>query len=431
MTSCRQLTSDERFLALVRKSWLAPLCREELATMPLPEDFTEDEVWDALTHIRYAMAFRSPQYPSSQRSFTDWHTVPEHLSWILYELDHRTRSGSNLDMLARERNSRAFVTQQYVEEMICNLQFDGYDIEYEDARAVLLEERPPLTDAERIAVNFHGLMHELPSLVKQQPLSVSTLQELYARLLADVPAIEQASPCRPPRSPLEEHYTELPDAGEGAASTLPLVVDIADGRGSDPLRHPIMTSMLVNCQFWRTALFPSCNNLMGCVTSRFFLTREGYPVFRYIPKIRILEKWKHGCYDGIADASYAQVLKFAERETDWTLYYDTIMTLMLYEVSRMERALVQKAGLDGEALEGIEGIPYLSHRQREVLREAVLVQKAEFTIAEHKKRYGVVYSTARADLEDLVERGLFDRIQRGQAFVYKAATGLRDNLRMP
>ncbi len=431
MTSCRQLTSDERFLALVRKSWIAPLCREELATLPLPEDFTEDEVWEALMRIRYAMAFRSPQYTSSPKHFMDWHTIPQHLSWVLHELDHKTRSGSNLDVLARERSSRAFVTQQYVEEMVCNLQFDGYDIEYEDVRSVLLEERPPLSDAERIAANFHGLMHELPSLVKQQILSAETLQELYARLVSGVPAAEQASPCRPPRSPLEEHYAQLADAGEGGASSLQLVVDVANGRGSDPLRHPIMTSMLVNCQFWRTPLFPSCNNLMGCIASRFYLTREGYPVFRYVPKIRILEKWKHGRYDSIAGASCAQVKEYAAREGDLTLYYDTVMTLMLYEVNRMEHALIQKASLDGEALEGIEGIPYLSHRQREVLREAVLVQKAEFTIAEHKKRYGVVYSTARADLEDLVNRGLLDRIQRGQAFVYKAVASLRDNLRLP
>lgn len=187
--------------------------------------------------------------------------------------------------------------------------------------------------------------------------------------------------------------------------------------------------MLVNCQFWQVPLFPSCNNLMGCMASRFYLTREGYSVFCYVPKIRILEKWKHGRYDGVAEFTYGEALEYVHRDVDWTACYDTVMGLMLYEVEVMERSLLQRATFDEEILEQAERVPYLSHRQREVLRQAILVPRAEFTIAEQKRRYGVVYSTVRADLEGLVERGLLDRAQRGHAFVYRAASGLRENLR--
>lgn len=435
MTLRDSLTSSPEFLQLVRRAWKDALLPREVAEAELPEGYSVEEVWAALLELRHAQAFRSPQNMRTASGFvSDWHNVTERLSSVLLELDHKTRRGSQLDELAALRDSRAFITQQYVEEVICNLRFDGYVVEYEDVRAVLRGERPPTTDGERIAVNFHGLMRDLPALAELKAFDVETLEDFYAQLLEGVKGSGALSDSygaeeRLPRSPLEEHYVEVVASDQIDRASLQMPIDVANGVGSDPRRHPIMESMLVNCQFWRAPLFPSCNNLMGCVASRFYLVREDYPVFRYVPKIRILEKWKRGSYRGVERFTYEEALGQAARDKDWTFYYDTVMDLMLREVKAMESSLMRRAAIDEEALDLAEHIPYLSHRQREVLRRAILVPGAEFTISAHQKNYGVVYSTARADLEDLVERGLLDRAKKGQAFVYRAATGLQDNLR--
>lgn len=434
MNSSDNLLSSPEFLDLVRRSWMAPVRREDLACLPMPDGFGENEVWESLVRLRRAHAYLSPHNMRTASGFVgDWHNAPESLRRTLFELDRKTRRGSSLDELARARDSRAFVTQQYVEETVCNLRFDGYDVEYEDARAVLLGERPPMTDGERIAINYHGLMHELPALASRGAFDTETLEGFYTKLQEGVQAPGSLADCceperRLPRSPLEEHYVEVVASDQIDHASLQMPVDVANGRGSDPKRHPIMASMLVNCQFWRAPLFPSCNNMMGCIASRYYLVREGYPVFRFVPKIRILEKWKHGLYGDVAMFTYEDALGQVARDKDWTVYYDAVMGLMLHEVTVMERSLLQRASLDEEALVMVERIPYLAHRQREVLQRAVLVPGVEFTIAEQKNRYGVVYSTARSDLEELVERGFLDRIQRGQAFVYKAASSLRSNL---
>lgn len=435
MNSNNALISSPAFLDLVRRTWKEPLHPRDFAEVSLPAGFTRDEAWEALLAVRHAQAFRSPQnLRTASGIVSDWHNVTERLNRILRQLDHKTRHGSQLDELAGVRDGRAFVTQQYIEEILCNLRFDGYEADYEGVRAVLRGERPPLTDGEHIAANFHGLMRELPALADRGAFDEPTLEGFYARLLQGVEgrgtlADSYGERNRLPRSPLEEHYVEAvtPEAIDRASLQMP--IEVANGKGSDPRRHPIMESMLVNCQFWRAPLFPSCNNLMGCVASRYYLAREGYPVFRYVPKIRVLEKWKHGSYGGVAKFTYDEALEPVARYKDWTYYYDTVMDLMLREVEAMERSLLKRAALDDEALDLAERIPYLSHRQREVLRRAILVPGAEFTIAEQKQRYGVVYSTARADLEELVERGLLDRTRKGQAFVYCAAAGLQDNLR--
>lgn len=434
MDSSGALLYSPEFLRLVRRLWKDALLPEALSEEDLPDGFSREEVWEALLALRRAQAFCSPRnMRTSTGIVSDWHTVTEHLNRVLLELDHKTRWGSKLDRMAGARDGRAFVTQQYIEEIICNLRFDGYEADYEDVRAVLRGERSALTDGERIAVNFHELMRELPAIAENSSFDVTTLESFYTRLLEGVEregtlGDNYGAQRGLPRSPLEEHYVEVVTPGEIDRASLQMPVDVANGVGSDPRRHPIMESMLVNCQFWRAALFPSCNNMMGCIASRFYLVREGYPVFRYIPKIRVLEKWKQGSYRGVEKFTYDEALRQVDRDKDWTFYYETVMALMLREVESMERSLGRRAVLDDEALDLVERIPYLSHRQREVLRRAILVPGAEFTIAGQKERYGVVYSTARADLEDLVKRGLLDRTKKGQAFVYVASAGINENL---
>lgn len=434
MSERKRLLDSPEFLALLRRAWMAPLPRAAVEAAPLPAGYDANEVWEALVCLRRAQGYRSPHnLRTVSESVADWHNVTEQLHRTLFELDRKTRQGSLLDRLARARDGRTFVTQQYIEEVICNLRFDGYELEYEDARAVLLDERPATTDAERIAVNFHLIMRQLPALADERPFDDDTLVGFYEQLTEGVEGPGPlTSSCgeayRLPRSPLEEHYVAVTDLASIDRASLQMPIDVANGLGSEPPRHPIMASMLVNCQFWRAPLFPTCNNLMGCVASRFYLAGEGYPVFRFVPKIRILEKWKQGGYAGAAAFTYEEALAEVGRSKDWTLYYDTVMSLMLREVGAMEQALARRAARDDEALEAVERIPYLAHRQRDVLRRAVLVSGAEFTIAGQRSRYGVVYSTARADLESLVDRGLLERVQRGQAYIYKAASTLRENL---
>lgn len=113
---------------------------------------------------------------------------------------------------------------------------------------------------------------------------------------------------------------------------------------------------------------------------------------------------------------------------DWTLYYDTVMRLMLHEVRAMERSLSNRKAYDDRAIEGIKRVPYLSHRQQDILKQAVLVPETEFTISAQKKNFGIAYSTARADLEKLAETGLLDRVINGSAYAYRAVSDLKRRL---
>lgn len=430
METMMSLLGSPEFSAVVRRAWEGPLLRQEFDTMPLPEGVDPDDVWQALKAIRRAQGFYSPEaLRTIHGAKNNWYTIPESLHTSLRNIAALTRKGSELDRIAQERKGRRFITQTYVEEILTSLTYDGYSTNYEILRSVLLEERKPQKAAEIIAANFHHIMQNLEDF-SARPFTTQILQDLYGELISGVDSkdmlIGQPLAARgTPRSPLESHYIAVNTEDETTTDLASVAIIAQQKESMTPSLDPIMVSMLVNCQFWRTLVVPGCNNLMGCVASRLYLCQQGFPVLRYMPKMLILEKWRRGYYDNYAEATYTQVMERVDDDMDWTLYYDTFMKLLLHEIEATQEALTQRKTADDRAISGIRMIPYLSHRQQDILRQAVLSPDYVFTISAHQKRYRTAYSTARADLEKLADAGYLLRRMKGAAYTYVAAPDLQ------
>lgn len=413
------LIYTQEFGMLLGRAQEAPIIRRELTEEYIPAGYTADEIWDALTVIRRSQAVVSPDVKhDNSANILGWYTVPDSLSHSLRQIALHTQRGSTLDVLADEQSGRRFVTHQYVQEMVTNLRLDGFPANYELAREALLEELPPAGDAQRLAWNYHRIMGDMADYAAI-PYDSTLLRELYDRLVDSVQAVPSADRRH---SPLEPFY--VLDNNDDSQK-LSAVADIANGLTTNPMEHPIMVSMLVNCQFWHYRMFDRCNNLMGCIASRLFLFRKGFPVFRYVPKIHLLWAWKTGQEYSPRGYSFDEARAYDGRNcVDWTAYYDTIMQLMLNNILDMESALGARKAVNDQALACIARLPGINRRQAEVLRRAVLNPAMEFRISWHQNEFDVVYSTARSDLEHLEKLGLFVRGISGSTYVYRPAPSL-------
>lgn len=426
------LLYTQEFCLLLGRAQHAPIIRRELTGEYIPSGYDADQVWDALTMIRRSQAIVSPDTirpHDGLPAVTFWHTYPESLLSSLRQISELTRRGSRLDGIVSERSGRRFVTQQYIEEACTNLRLDGFPADYEETREALVGDVLPAGDAQRLACNYHRIMCEMGD-YRDAPLNAGLLNALYDRLTQGV-----SSPPAPSQrhSPLEPFYRmDRERDPEAAAEALATVVDIANDRVCEPVEDPVLVSMLVNCQFWHDPIFPMCNNQMGCIASRLYLYRRGFPVFRYVPKIHLLWSWRNGrgCEEGgyTFDESHQDNGLLG---VDWTAYYDTVMRLMLEHVRQMEESLCARKAADEAALARVASSPRLNARQATVLRQAVLDPGREFRISWHRQEHGVVYSTARADLQGLVDLGLLACAKAGSAHVFRSVPGLAARLHIP
>ena len=425
------LVVHPRFSKLLHYCAVSPLIKRESDSSEfqnkyVPSEYDPEIVWDLLMYLRRSQAFHSSSVSVIQGNIRpNWHTLPNSLALTLRLIAEKTRHGSPLDSIVTERNNERFITQQYVQELQTCLRLDGQPAEYEDIRSVLLRERPPLDEAETLACNYHRIMAEMADTMPSQ-ITKALITSIFLKLCEGV-SLE--SPLADPHSPLEPIYKPLSSILQEPD---PHAIDIIEAVSSDLLsekeQHPIMVSFLINCQFWRLPVFPRYNNLMGCLISRLYLCKKGYPVLRYVPKIRILEEWKQGANISSIPYSFAEIPTYWHSSCDWTPYYDVVMKLLLQHIESMEASLLKRKSIDDIALIGIEKVPYLTYRQQELLKRAVLKPNTQFHISEHQREFGCAYSTARVDLEKLVELGFFIRTAQGTQHHYQAVEDLKSRL---
>lgn len=418
-----ELCLTEEFGKLVRTASRRPLLRREIDESLVPAGYDPDEVWRALTAMRHASAYVNPfVIHNSLGTLTEWFTTPASLQHTLERIGALTRRGSQLDSMVGERDGSHFVTQPYIEEILSNLRYDGFPSDYESIRAVLLGERGPMGTAERLALNFHESMLSLGDLA-DRPIGPGVIRELHARLSRGIDP--EASPECSPSYPVDNYggtHAPLPTLDDALA----FETDLCCGRLTEPTLHDILLSLLTNCFFWRYSPFGRFDNFIGCSVSRLFLYKAGYPVFRYVPKASLYERWRAGSLDRAAGYTYEESVVPFGNTRDYTARYDSLMKLMLDSVEKMTASLGLRKQSDDSAIADIPGIPYLNHRQQEVLRQAVLRPDVEFRVRAHQELYGVAHSTARSDLVRLAELGLLSQGTRGSANVYYPSPHMKE-----
>ena len=75
------------------------------------------------------------------------------------------------------------------------------------------------------------------------------------------------------------------------------------------------------------------------------------------------------------------------------------------------------------------GMTEFNHRQMAILRHALKLPNATFTVTSHQNSHNVATQTARNDLEGLVDADLLKKIKRGKGFTFLPIPDLEDRLR--
>ena len=150
------------------------------------------------------------------------------------------------------------------------------------------------------------------------------------------------------------------------------------------------------------------------------MIHQGYWLCEYISISQILLK---------APARYG--LSFLHTETDgndltyFLLYHLNVIRRSIDELHRfIRRRTGQLKTLESK----VQNLNTFNHRQRDLLSHAVRHPGHQYTISGHKAYHGVVYQTARTDLLELHERGLFNKEKLGRRWVFGAPGDLQERL---
>ena len=76
----------------------------------------------------------------------------------------------------------------------------------------------------------------------------------------------------------------------------------------------------------------------------------------------------------------------------------------------------------------VKSLALLNHRQRDLVDSALRHPNRDYTVRGHQTVHNVVYQTARTDLLELVELGLFEKRNRRRSWIFSPVADLEEAL---
>jgi len=395
--------------ALFERAAQCAITRDMLADIPLPAGLTLTETEVLLGAVHRLRAIRVPLPDFEGQTY--WYTMPHDMKSLLRAIDHHCTSGSELDREISDRHGRRFLVRALVEEAIAASRLDGTDIPYDRAHELVQMDRTPATDEERVIVNAHRLLAEPPGL-PEEALRPELLLAIYERVAEGT-----------------EHVafdvSEVIGGPEAELTRLQVIEHlcaIANYQQDVTAEHPAITALtlLWDVSYWKP--FPKYNSTIARVLFRVHATRNNYPVLGLLPISAITVSSAEGSPSDLSGPRFTRLARYSE--VDMTAEVTAHLGAVHAAIQRLREQIVHVRERDEALRELLQSDPLLNARQRSILGRALREPGARFRIRYHQTTHSVAYSTARADLLELEEKGYLRREQEGKAFVFVAAEGL-------
>lgn len=178
--------------------------------------------------------------------------------------------------------------------------------------------------------------------------------------------------------------------------------------------HPIVKSCIIHFYFVYIHPFFDGNGRTARAISYMYLLKKGYNFFKFFSISTVVKEHKGKYYKALKDTE--------DYDSDLTyfiyFYVEMIVDSIVRIINQFEKEYLRKI-IETYLLNlGIN----LSKRQKRAINHFIRVDKNFTDIEEYKKRSKITYETARTDLNQLVQLGIFSKLKEGKKYIFKMAT---------
>jgi Fic family protein len=330
------------------------------------------------------------------------------------------------------QNTKYLVDSLMMEEAISSAQLEGASTTRKVAKEMLVKERTPKNDDERMIFNNYMLMRHA-KYNKDEPLTLDLMCEFHKIATMGVKD-EEVNPGQ---------FRELDDifvgGRDGEVAHQPPQAEILidrleklcafaneahDGGHGRLFIHPVVKSIILHFMIGYEHPFRDGNGRTARCLFYWFMLKSGYWAFEYISISALLKQ---------APVQYGESYLFTETD-DFDLTY-----FILYQLKIIERAVSEfikyyedKKREFYDLMDWLDkcGISKtLNYRQGDLLKKIIRNPGRIFISKELLHDYDVSENTARKDLEGLVELKALAKIKEGKSYLYVARSDAADNLK--
>jgi Fic family protein len=393
-----------------------------------PNELTPEEWWVKIKLARDSASEAMPLLDKSDRPFGLAYVAP--LRQGLHRIDQSlgmTGSSSDVQEMVSAHGRSYLLTNSLMEEAIRSSQLEGASTTRVRAKEMIRERRRPGDKSERMILNNFRAMERIEELAREE-LTSGLVFELHRILVDGTPDdAEKAGVFRAAedRVVVELLHTvetaHVPPAAADLPDRMERLLDFANQETPDEWLHPVLRAVILHFMIGYDHPFVDGNGRVARALFYWAMLRYGYPLTKYLSISRVLRE---------APVQYARAYLHTETDgSDLTYFVDHQIQVILQSIESLARYVDRKASETRVLEADIRDSSGLNPRQVRLLGHALRNPGFEYTVRSHQSSHRVVNNTARADLVDLVDRGLLIRSMRGRRHTFIAPRDLRTRLR--
>lgn len=317
-----------------------------------------------------------------------------------------------------------FLVRSLVEEAITSSQLEGASTTRAAAMDMIRSGRSPGNKSERMIFNNLETMEFIRDHQKS-PLTPQLVLEIHRKVADGTLPDEAVGRLQTPDderihvgSNVSGEILHEPPPADQLEDRLVQMCAFANNQGSGEFLHPVIRAVVLHLWLGYDHPFEDGNGRVARALFYWAMLHHGYWLFEFISISSILKR---------ASAQYGRSYLFTETdENDATYFIIYQLGVIKRALQSAERYLERKTKQIAESEKLLRDRGEFNYRQLALLSHALRKPHAEYTVKSHQVSHDVAYATARADLRDLVDRGLLAEFhpKGARAVVYKPSREL-------
>ncbi len=424
--SGKYLELSRRFPGNVPKKYLH---WDQLRFRRVPDGMDLREWWCLIKSARISASKNIPLLLDKESNPFSYN-ITESISEALHEIDMNSggliqTGDKNIDIDSQERNK--YIVRSLIEEAIASSQIEGASTTRLVAKNLIRTGRKPKDRSEKMILNNYKAMESIREL-KNEPLTqelVFNIHEIITRETLDEPTAagrfrKESEDIKVYWSDIKDILLHVPPPAAELPQRMKRMCDFANAKDDLGFIHPVIRSIMLH--FWLAYDHPFFDGNGRTARALFYwsMLRHGYWLFEFISISEIILG---------GPAQYTRAFLHTETDENDLNYF------IIYHLKVIQRAInalheyIERRTDELKKLEfQVRSLALLNHRQRDLINSALKNPNNIYTVREHQTVHNVTYQTARTDLFEVVEMGLFEKRKHRRSWIFTPVAGLEEAL---
>lgn len=368
------------------------------------------DIWGDIQRKRKSMSREVPLKDQNGNNF--WFLIPPFIDEVIHDIDFIAKE--KIDELATKEIQSNLILESILDEAFYSSVIEGA-FSTKKRTKELVEKKNPSNKSEKMILNNHNaLMYILESL--HQNLNEDIFITLH-KIITDGTLEEDE---------ISEKYRNdfVYVWADNAVKTEPIYVapphnevqpmmdDLFKFINSNkPFIHPVVKACIIHFYIAYVHPFFDGNGRIARAFTYMYLLKNKYEFFKFFSISNVVNKKKNKYYKAIKDTE--------DYHSDLTYFIITYTEMTKDSIYEVIEKLMKELKHESLMQTLVNDEVFLNDRQTKYINYMKRKDNNITTIDNYQKRMKVAYETARRDLTELAELGLFKKVKKGKKYIFK------------